>query len=57
MSERLFNWLTSRGAGILLHPTSLPGPSGIGTLGQEARQFVDFLVDTGMRYWQICPLG
>src|ERR1700747_534407 len=57
MSERLFNWLTSRGAGIFLHPTSLPGPSGIGTLGQEARQFVNFLADTGMRYWQICPLG
>ena len=57
MSERLFNWLTSRGAGVFLHPTSLPGPSGIGTLGQEARQFVNFLADAGMRYWQICPLG
>jgi 4-alpha-glucanotransferase len=57
MSKRLFNWLTSRGAGVLLHPTSLPGPVGIGTLGQEARRFVDFLADTDMRYWQICPLG
>jgi len=57
MSERLFHWLTSRGTGVLLHPTSLPGPVGIGTLGQEARRFVDFLADTGMRYWQICPLG
>src|SRR6201981_3190722 len=57
MSERLFNWLTSRGAGVLLHPTSLPGPTGIGTLGRFAFQFVDFLADTGMRYWQICPLG
>jgi 4-alpha-glucanotransferase len=57
MSKRLFNWLTSRGAGVLLHPTSLPGPAGIGTLGQEARRYVDFLADTGMRCWQICPLG
>ena len=57
MPEPLFNWLTSRGAGVLLHPTSLPGNTGIGTLGQEARRFVDFLADTGMRYWQICPLG
>src|SRR5258708_7725885 len=48
---------TSRGTGVLLHPTSLPGPMGIGTLGQEARRFVDFLADTSMRYWQICPLG
>src|SRR5258708_36357778 len=57
MSERLFNWLTSRGAGVLLHPTSLPGPTGIGTLGRFAFQFVDFLADTGMKYWQVWPLG
>lgn len=57
MSERLFNWLTSRGAGVLLHPTSLPGPTGIGTMGRFAFRFVDFLADTGMKYWQVCPLG
>jgi 4-alpha-glucanotransferase len=57
MSERLFNWLTSRGAGVLLHPTSLPGATGIGTLGRFAFRFVDFLSDTGMKYWQVCPLG
>ena len=57
MAEPLFNWLTSRGAGILLHPTSLPGDTGIGTLGQPARRFVDFLADVGMKYWQVCPLG
>src|SRR6202011_2693434 len=45
MSERLFNWLTSRGAGVLLHPTSLPGTTGIGTLGRFAFRFVDFLAD------------
>ncbi|MBV9273152.1 MAG: 4-alpha-glucanotransferase [Verrucomicrobia bacterium] len=57
MAEPLFNWLTTRGAGILLHPTSLPGDTGIGTLGQQARRFVDFLADVGMKYWQVCPLG
>ena len=57
MPSSLYNWLTSRGAGVLLHPTSLPGDSGIGTLGREARRFVDFLADVGMKYWQVCPLG
>jgi len=53
----LYNWLTSRGAGILLHPTSLPGDTGIGTIGQWARRFIDFLAAVGMQYWQVCPLG
>ena len=46
-----------RSAGILLHPTSLPGPFGIGDLGPEARRFVDFLADAGIRIWQVLPLG
>lgn len=46
-----------RGAGVLLHPTSLPGPYGVGGLGQEARNFVDMLVDAGQSVWQILPLG
>jgi 4-alpha-glucanotransferase len=46
-----------RSAGLLLHPTSLPGGFGIGSLGQEARQFVDFLVEAGMSIWQVLPLG
>ncbi len=46
-----------RSSGILLHPTSLPGPYGIGDLGEEAYRFVDFLVDAGQRYWQVLPLG
>ena len=46
-----------RAAGILLHPTSLPGPCGIGDLGAEAYRFLDFLSETGMRYWQMLPLG
>jgi 4-alpha-glucanotransferase len=53
----LFQWLQHRAAGVLLHPTSLPGSTGIGTFGREARHFVDFLAETGMKYWQVCPLG
>lgn len=49
--------LTERSAGILLHPTSLPGPFGIGDLGPEAFAFVDYLVDAGQRRWQVLPLG
>jgi 4-alpha-glucanotransferase len=57
MSIPLFNWLKDRSAGVLLHPTSLPGSTGIGTLGREARHFIDFLVDAGLKYWQVFPLG
>jgi len=46
-----------RSSGILLHPTSLPGNLGIGTLGAEARRFVDFLAGAGQRIWQVLPLG
>ncbi len=46
-----------RAAGILLHPTSLPGPNGIGDLGPEAHRFLDFLSATGMKLWQMLPLG
>ena len=49
-----------RTSGILLHPTSLPGPFGIGDLGKEAHRFVDFLADAGLKLWQIlpfCPTG
>lgn len=45
-----------RAAGILLHVSSLPGPYGVGTLGQEAFRYVDFLAEAGIRYWQILPL-
>lgn len=45
-----------RTSGVLLHITSLPGPYGIGSLGQNARHFVDFLEAAGQRYWQILPL-
>jgi 4-alpha-glucanotransferase len=46
-----------RSAGILLHPTSLPGPNGIGELGSEAGRFLDFLAEAGMTLWQMLPLG
>ena len=46
-----------RAAGVLLHPTSLPGPCGIGDLGEDAYRFLDFLSGTGMRYWQVLPIG
>jgi len=46
-----------RGSGILLHPTSLPGPHGSGDFGADAHRFVDWLADAGQRLWQILPLG
>lgn len=48
--------LEKRGCGVLLHPTSLPGAGGIGTLGENARRFVELLADMGMSYWQVLPL-
>ena len=47
----------NRQSGVLLHPTSLPNPEGIGTLGAEARAFVDWLAEAGQRLWQVLPLG
>ena len=46
-----------RRAGVLLHITSLPGNATVGGLGQEARHFVDFLVECGMKVWQMLPIG
>jgi 4-alpha-glucanotransferase len=46
-----------RAAGLLLHPTSLPGPFGIGDLGPEAHAFLDFCERAGQRLWQVLPLG
>jgi 4-alpha-glucanotransferase len=46
-----------RASGVLLHPTSLPGPYGIGDLGPSAFRFVDWLADSGCKLWQILPLG
>ncbi len=49
--------LDSRSSGILLHPTSLPSPYGIGDLGDGAYRFVDFLQSSDQKIWQILPLG
>ena len=46
-----------RSSGVLLHPSSLPGPYGIGELGPQARAWVDWLAEAGQSYWQILPLG
>lgn len=43
--------------GILLHPTSLPGPHGIGDLGPPAEDWVDWLAESGCGVWQVLPLG
>jgi len=56
-SAPLFGWLAGRAAGVLLHPTALPGDLGIGTFGAAADRFLDFLQAAGFRYWQLCPLG
>ena len=45
-----------RRAGIVLHPTSLPGPYGAGEIGTEALRFIDWLVDAGIQIWQMLPL-
>jgi 4-alpha-glucanotransferase len=57
MQTPLFNWLETRGAGVLLHPTCLPGHQGIGTFDVQVDRFLDFLQAAGMSTWQICPLG
>lgn len=46
-----------RASGILMHPTSLPGPYGIGDLGEYAYDFIVFLAATGQKLWQVMPLG
>jgi 4-alpha-glucanotransferase len=46
-----------RTSGIILHPTSLPGPDGIGDLGPEAYRWIDFLEKAGCALWQVLPLG
>jgi 4-alpha-glucanotransferase len=46
-----------RSSGILLHITSLPAVHGIGDLGNSAREFIDFLAETGQKIWQVLPLS
>ena len=49
--------LSVRASGILLHPTSLPGPFGSGDFGADAYKFIDWLAGAGQTYWQVLPLG
>ncbi|MBT8443347.1 MAG: 4-alpha-glucanotransferase [Gammaproteobacteria bacterium] len=46
-----------RRAGVLLHPTSLPGPGRFGVLGEDARRFIDLIADAGFTVWQVLPVG
>ncbi|MCC6791912.1 MAG: 4-alpha-glucanotransferase [Thermomicrobiales bacterium] len=46
----------ARASGVLAHPTSFPGPHGVGDLGDAAFRFVDWLHESGQRHWQIMPL-
>lgn len=46
-----------RGAGILMHISSIPSPYGIGSFGKNAYEFVDRLVAARQKYWQVLPLG
>jgi 4-alpha-glucanotransferase len=46
-----------RRAGVLLHPTSLPGPGYRGDFGADARRFIDVIADAGIQIWQVLPLG
>ncbi len=51
------NPLERRLSGILLHPTSLPGPHGCGDFGPAAFHFIDWLAAAGQSLWQVLPLG
>jgi 4-alpha-glucanotransferase len=56
-SAPLFNWLDHRAAGVLVHPTSLPGAFGVGSFDEAVDVLLDFFADARIRYWQLCPLG
>lgn len=47
----------TRSSGVILHPTSLPSPDGIGDLGPEAYRWINFLKECGFSLWQVLPLG
>jgi len=54
---RMEGGVNERGAGILLHITSLPSPFGIGDLGPQAKAFADFLHKSRQKYWQLLPIN
>src|SRR5262249_1950545 len=57
MSTKSAKPASPRSGGVLLHPTSLPGPHGIGDLGQAAYTWIDALAYARQTWWQILPLG
>src|SRR5262245_31858140 len=50
-------FMNQRRAGLLLHPTSLPSRHGVGDIGAEAEQFLDWAAAAGQTVWQVLPLG
>ncbi len=56
-TEVNFEWNDTRSAGVLLHISSLPSEFGVGNIGNAAVGFLEFLRDSGAKWWQICPLG
>lgn len=48
--------MRSKECGVLLPIFSLPGKYGIGTLGQNAYKFIDFLSECGFSYWEVLPV-
>ncbi len=57
MTRLAASWERPRAGGVLLHPTSLPGPYGIGDLGPAAIRWIDWLARAGCSLWQVLPLG
>jgi 4-alpha-glucanotransferase len=57
MTAATVSLFRTRSSGVLLHPTSLPGPHGCGDLGDAAHHFVDWLVSAGQSLWQMLPLN
>ncbi len=57
IAHQFEDMINKRSSGVLLHITSLPSTYGIGSLGEAAYRFVDFLVEAKQQYWQILPLG
>lgn len=55
--ERICKMLKKRGAGVLMHISSLPGRYGIGVFDENARHFIDRLHDMGFTYWQVLPFN
>ena len=49
--------MENRGAGILMHISSLPSPYGIGDMGISAYEFIEFLKKANQKYWQVLPIG